>query len=366
MAERIENLDKNFKVAGTVGDEGLVWLDAHDPRLTLRGLGWPRESGERFSRLPLRAKGVVRPEVWGLAQCPAGVNVGFKTDSPTLAIRVRTDGFGRMGHMAETGIRGACLFGGPPGRMKAWATAVPALDGDRFASTFFKDLPRRTREFAIYMSLYNAPQSFEIGLCPDATIAPPSPPVLARPVVFYGTSITQGGCASVPGHDFVSSIGRLLNLHTINLGFSGNGRGESEVARLVAEIDAEMFVLDYAANASPESLAGTLPAFYGILRAAHPQTPILLVSRVCYWRAGWNPEQMTWHEDLRDAAIAFYIAARRGGDRNLHFVDGQSLISLGDAGAQVDGVHPTDHGFALMAERLAPCIERLLLSELNG
>ncbi len=366
MEDRIEKLDKNLQAAGVVGEDGLVWLDAHDPRLTLRGLAWPAEDGGKYARLPLRAKDIVRPPVWGLAQCPAGVNVAFKTDSPTLAVRVRNEGIGRMTHMAETGIRGACLLGGAPGRRKAWATAVPPIDGKEFAPTFFKGLDRRMREFAIYLPLYNGLASMEVGFCPDAALAPPSPPALPKPVVFYGTSITQGGCASAPGHDFVSALGMKLNLHTINLGFSGNGLGESEVARLVAEIDAAMFVLDYAANASVDSLTRTLPEFYGILRAAHPTTPILLVSRVCYWRMGWNPEQLTFHEDLRDAAIHFYSCARQRGDRNLHFVDGQSLITPGDHGAQVDGVHPTDHGFALMAERLAPAIERLLLAELNG
>ncbi len=361
---RIDKLDKNLQASGAVAEDGLVWLDAHDPRLTVRGLGWPAEDGGKFARLPLRAKGLVRPPVWSLAQCPASVHLAFKTDSHTLAVRVANDGIGRMAHMAETGIRSVCLFGGGPGRMKAWATAVPPIDAMAFAPTFFKGLPPRQREFALYLPLYNALASLQIGLAPGAAIAPPSPPAVEKPIVFYGTSITQGGCASVPGHDFVSAVGRKLNLHVINLGFSGNGQGESEVARLIAEIDASLFVLDYAANVGVEALGRTLPDFYGTLRKAHPQTPILLLSRICYWGVNWNPDAARYHEDLRDAAIAFYIAMRQQGDRNLHFVDGQSLIAFGEQGMQVDGCHPTDHGFSQMAERLAPYIERALLSEL--
>jgi lysophospholipase L1-like esterase len=256
------------------------------------------------------------------------------------------------------------LYSGTPRRLKPWATAIPDTESLSFERPLFENLAPQMREFRLYLPLYCPLDKVEIGLDAGAKILAPTAPDVAKPVVFYGTSITQGGCASATGHDFVSMVGRLINVETINLGFSGNGLGEKEVARFISEIDASLFVLDYAANVYSAELRRTLPHFVDILRAERPDVPILLMSNVYFAAAAYTEQSRRDEmENRRDVAMEFYVSRRKRGDRNIHFADGFGLLPYGVDGAFVDGIHPTDHGFALMAQRLVPIIEQILLQE---
>lgn len=361
--KRIESLDRNFKVKKTADPASRRWLSAGDRHLTVRGLAWFKENGGSFSRLPLRAEKVVREPVWQLAQCPASGRVCFQSDTTALSVRITNSDTGFMSHMPMTGSNGCILYAGSPGHLQPWATATPDQQNPTFERELFKDVPRQMREFCLYLPLYKALKTLEIGLVPGAKLLPPSPPAVAKPVVVYGTSITQGGCANTAGSDFVSIVGRQLNVDVVNLGFSGNGRGEKEMAELIAEIDASLYVLDYAANTNAAEWEATLPRFLEILRRAHPETPVLLVTNVCFSQYAFSPGSRDVLEARRDFAMGFYAQQRRAGDRNLHLVDGFSLLPFGTDAAYVDGVHPTDHGFVLMAERLAPAIARILFRD---
>ena len=341
----------------------LRWIPATHPRLTVRGLAWFGENGGRFSRLPLRAQGRVRDEVWDLAQCPASARVAFRSDTTRLAVRVTNQDADIMDHMPATGSNGLALYSGAPGRMRPWATARPGLDSPAFESELFDNVTKKMREFRLYLPLYKAMTALELGLSKGARILPPAPPAISKPVVFYGTSITQGGCASTAGSDFVSTIGRRLNLDVINLGLSGNGRGELEVAELVNEIDASLYVLDYASNVDAKRLRWTLPRFVRTLRERHPETPILIVTVVCFSMFNYKKRSQDGLEALRDVAIEFYARQRRRGDRHIHLADGFGLLPFGIDCAFVDGLHPTDHGFHIISERLAPVIEQILLRD---
>jgi lysophospholipase L1-like esterase len=354
--KKIEELDENFRQKSIGADaNALQWISATDRRLTVRGLPWFEENGKAFSRLPLRAQGAVRPEVWQLAQAPSSARIVFRTDATRLALRLENHSPANMAHFAVTGSDGAFLYEGGPNQMKPCCAIKPAIGEVRVEMDIANNMEPVMREFTIYLPLYAPLKSIEIGIPQGASLAAPSPQRLAKPVVFYGTSITQGGCASTAGGDFVSAIGRRLNLDVVNLGFSGNGRGEPEVAKLISEIDAAAFVLDYCANTSADGLQQTLPEFVSILREQHPLAPILLVSKIHYYR-----ESRVDCERQRDVMIRFYAAARAGGDENIHFFDGWSLVQKGEDMALVDGVHPTSFGFALMAERLAPQLSYVL------
>ncbi len=339
----------------------LNWISATDRRLTVRGLAWFEENGRTFSRLPQRAKALVRPDVWNLAQAPAGARIVFKTDAIRLALRMENHGLANMAHFAVTGSDGAFVYEGAPHRMKPWNMLAPEIGRTVAEKEIAAGLEPALREFTLYLPLYAPLKSFSVGLPRGAKLLKPTPNRLAKPVVFYGTSITQGGCASTAGGDFVSAIGRRLNVDVVNLGFSGNGRGEPEMAKLIAEIDAAAFVLDYAANTDADGLRETLPEFVAILRRQHPETPILLISKIHYYSESITPKTChSDHERQRDTMIRFYAAARAAGDGNIHYADGWSLVQAGEDMALVDGVHPTSQGFALMAERLAPQLAYVL------
>lgn len=360
MAKRIDEIDRNFK-AKTVSTQGnLGWLGSGDRRLVMRGLGWYRENRKRFNRLPLRAQKVVRDDVWTLARAPASARLCFRSDTTQLSVKVTNAELNRMPHMPASGQGGLALYVGEPHRMRPWAVAIPDMENVHYERCLLQNMSRAMREYTLYLPLYNYLEKLEIGFSRGARIEPPSATSLGKPVVFYGTSITQGGCAGTAGTDFVSIVGRLLNLDVINLGFSGNGRGEPELAELVREIDAGLFVLDYVGNVDAARLKKTLPTFYRILRAKHRSTPVLLLSMVTFGRASYSSASRKDSELKRDIMIHFYSKMRKAGDANLHFVDGAGLIPYGADSAYVDGVHPSDGGFRMMAERLAPFIEMIL------
>ena len=365
--KRIEELDENLKSAEVAAPAELQWIDAASPRFAKRGLAWFEENrataDATWSRLPARAEKLVREAVWQLAQSPASGHLAFRTDSTRIAVRAKSASLDSMPHMPISGSRGVQLYSGSAHRMKPVATAIPAHDDLQFERMMIEKLTPQLREFRLYLPLYCGLEKLELGLEKASEILAPSPAAVVKPVVFYGTSITQGGCASAPGHDFVSQIGRLLNIETVNLGFSGNGKGEVEVARLLGEIDASLFVLDYAANVDEALLRKTLPRFVDALRAARPDVPILIMSNVCFSQYFVSAAARSSLESRRDAMMNFYVSRRKRGDRNIHFVDGFGLLPFGTDAAYVDGVHPTDHGFSLMAQRLAPVVEQILLME---
>lgn len=361
MAKRIEQAQNNAGRSRARRTAGTQWVKAASRRFTIRGLAWYEEDRPVLRRLPGRAEGIVPPGVWQGGQCLASARVCFRSDTTTLKVRAKVPGVIPYVHMPATGHSGMALYVGGPHEQKPWGVAFPRnLDATEYESEFFSGISREMREYTLYLPPYNGLSSLEIGLSPGAKLAKPSAPVLAKPAVFYGTSITQGGCVNNAGGDYASVLGRALNLDVVNLGFNGCGKGEPEVARLLAEIDACLFALDYVANVDPVRLKKTLPPFVKILREAHPTTPVLIMSRIVYMASGYCDTHRAAHEQQRDTIIHFYSRQRRAGDPNIHFVDGNALIPYAADLAHVDGGHPTGAGFQLMAERLVPYVQHAL------
>ena len=228
----------------------------------------------------------------------------------------------------------------------------------------FENLPREMRNVTVNMPLYQGVEELSLGLDPDARILPPPPYAREGRCVVYGTSITQGGCASRPGMLPTNILSRRLNVEFINLGFSGNGRGEPELARLVAEIENPLaYVLDYEGNAGGiEQLRETLPEFIRILRAGHPTTPIVVLS--CTRWAGEVFSEKTKAERAvrRTFQRETVEALREAGDAPIEFADGSKFYGEDSADeCTVDGVHATDLGFLRIADAWTPILGRVLL-----
>ena len=77
-----------------------------------------------------------------------------------------------------------------------------------------------------------------------------------KPIVFYGTSITHGACASRPGMVHTAILGRWLDMPVVNLGFSGNGRMDQAVGEFLVQVDATAYVIDCLPNMGPERCDG--------------------------------------------------------------------------------------------------------------
>src|SRR3954451_6410732 len=260
------------------------WYDIRP--LGVEGQGWA-ETKAPFDRLPARAEGLVRDPVWGLGRQSAGLCVRFVTDAPEIKARwTLTSRQLALPHMAATGVSGLDLYAKLDGRWR-WAGVGRPEQAPTNTATLAAGLPEGRREYLLYLPLYNGVSSVEIGLPEDRSLAkaPPRPGGHERPVVVYGTSITQGGCASRPGMVHTAILGRRLDRPVINLGFSGNGKMEPELAGLLAELDPAAYVLDCLPNMTAKEVSARVAPFVRALRTAHPETPIVLAEDQTYANA---------------------------------------------------------------------------------
>jgi hypothetical protein len=218
------------------------------------------------------------------------------------------------------------------------------------------------REYILYLPLYNGTKFVELGI-PATNIMEKAPPWGAgerKPIVFYGTSILQGLSASRPGMVHSAILGRKFNWPTINLGFSGNGKMEPEMADLLAELDPSVYVIDCLPNMDAEEIKARVEPLVGKLRAAHPNVPIVLVEDRTLQDSFLIAGRMEWYH-LKDRAElkAAYDRLQKAGVKNLHYIPGEHLF--GDDGeGSVDGSHPTDLGFTRQAEIFAKVLEPFL------
>lgn len=345
------------------------WVDARE--LTVEGKGW-EDTASFYDRLPARAQGVVRDPVWDLSHHSAGLCVRFVTDAPSIAVRwtLISDNLA-MTHMPATGVSGVDLYARTltvdeaatlgPGQWRWLGIGQPQRGGTNEA-VLASGLPAVRREYLLYLPLYNGVQAVAIGVPASAALEPglPRPADRAKPVVVWGTSIVQGGCASRPGMAYPAILGRYLDRPMINLGFSGNGQLEIEVARLLAELDAAAYVLDCLPNLGPEAVAQRTGPVVETLRAAHPDTPIILVENITYQGSWIYPEADRGHTAKNVALRQVYTQLQAAGVPHLYYVSGDSLLGE-DMEGTVDGTHATDLGFLRMAQALEPVIRQCLV-----
>ena len=355
-------VDFDERMAPLTGSQTILsWHPADEPPFRLAGLPW-FEQDRTFRRMPLSPPEKLPDAVDWLANCPAGGQVAFRSDSRHVAVRVKLAAPADMNHMPATGQCGFDLYVGPPlGQRFHRASKYDHRQTDYEVLLLYHP-DAAMREFTLNFPLYQAVKELRIGLDPEAQIQPPSPYSRAGRVVIYGSSITQGGCASRPGMAYPNILSRNLNMEVINLGFSGSGRGEPEVCRLFASIpETRLLVLDYEANAGTvEQFGKTLPANIGIVRERLPDVPVLVVSRIVYSTDFTHAESLRAREQAREMQMHLVKNARDGGDAHLHFLDGSTVLGDDADECTVDGVHPTDLGFLRMAQGMAPAIRKIL------
>ncbi len=336
---------------------GVHWYDVRD--LGIEGQGW-HDTAAPFDRLPAKAEGVVRSAVWSLSRHSAGLCVRFVTDATTIHGRwTLTSDRLAMPHMPATGVSGLDLYvRADEGRWRWLANGRPTATTN--TAQLVSGLSPGKREFLLYLPLYNGVKSVEVGVPKGSTLArgPERPPEHRKPIVVYGTSITQGGCASRPGMVHTAILGRRLERPVINLGFSGNGTMDPEMARLLAELDPAVYVIDCLPNMSAAQVRERAEPFVRTLLRAHPKTPVLLVEDPTYTNAFALEGRRRRLAANRAALRAVYdklIADKAGG---VHYLTGDALF--GDDGeATVDGTHPTDLGFLRQADAFTKALTPL-------
>jgi len=265
-----------------------------------------------------------------------------------------------MPHMPATGVSGVDLYLRQADGSWRWA-ANGRPTGKTNTVTLVEGISSEPREFCLYLPLYNGVERVEIGVTPQAFLAP-APERRSghrQPIVFYGTSITQGGCASRPGMVHTAIVGRELDTPVINLGFSGNGKMEPEMAGFLAELHASVFVLDCLPNMDGAMVSERVAPFVRRLRRSHPDTPILLVEDRTYADAVLRPARAARNRENRMALNRAFGELHAAGVKHLFYLPGELLLGR-DGEDTVDGSHPTDLGFARQAKAFLQVLEPIL------
>jgi len=341
--------------------DGVGFADARD--LGIEGRGWPAtDFAAPFDRLPAKAQEKVRADVWNLSHHSAGLCVRFLADTPAIHARwMLTSDSLAMPHMPATGVSGLDLYArDDTGHWRWVACATPNKAGVEQGGVVVDGLAPGKREWLLYLPLYNGVASLEIGVPTGATLerAPAALRGRDKPIVFYGTSITHGACASRPGACHTAILHRRYGRPVVNLGFSGNGRMEPEVGELLAEIDAAAYVIDCCPNLDGATTAARTRPLVELLRKARPDTPIVLVEDRRYTDSWIRPSKKS-HNDANHAALkTAYEDLVAAGVSGLHYLGGDDLLGA-DGEGTVDSSHPTDAGFVDHAKAFAKALDPL-------
>lgn len=322
---------------------------------SIHGLYSPN-SGSPFKRLPEKVARATSAGVLALSKNTAGGRIRFQTDAEHICVKLK-GAPSLMAHMTPLTSHGCDLYvENDCGEQRFIGSFKFPFEqrGDYVSETL--GIGKGKKYLIINLPLYGNVDEISIGLTPNAFIGAPLPYRHPEPIVFYGSSITQGGCASRPGLCYENFISRDLKTEYLNLGFSGNAKGEDAIADYMASLDMCAFVSDYDHNApSPEHLEQTHFKLYEKIRAKHPNIPYVMISR---------PNISLLSSDAvkrRSIVMESYLKAYLSGDRNVYFIDGYSLFEGGERDScTVDGCHPTDIGFLRMGKVIGDVLRTAL------
>jgi hypothetical protein len=334
-------------------------LDWHDVTTWgVEGRILPDQERKRwFDRLPSSAESKVTSNVWNLSRDSAGMMVRFKTDSKSISVhyKLRKDKLG-MPHMPATGVSGVDLYARDAKGKWKWVQ-VSRPDTQEVKAEIIKDLAPGLREYAAYLPLYNGVEFMSIGVAKGSQFSGLAP--REKPIVFYGTSITHGACASRPGMVHTNILGRKLDMPTVNLGFSGNGRMDKAVGEYLVQVDAAAYVIDCLPNMQPADVTAKCEPLVKQLREAKPKTPIILVEDRRFTNDWITPAKQEFHTKNHAALKAAYESLKQQGVENLYYIPGDVLYGDDTEGA-TDASHANDLGFMRQALIFEPVLRKAL------
>lgn len=348
---KIEDVDPNFQSA-KIGNRAVNYFNAEESPFQLNGFPW-RKAGGAFSRLPER---FTENEVNKRALMVARRELRFRTDSPIIALRVELDTYYEMNHMARNSSAGFDLYRGCGKDIRYAKTAAPPrAPSKKLERLLISGTDGKMKDWTFYFPLYNGVKKIEVGLAPGSKLEAPTPHAVKDPVLFYGSSITQGGCAARTGNAYSTMLCRAVDAPQINLGFSGSGRGEKAIAEAAADLKLSALIMDYDHNApSVEYLEKTHEQFFRIVRGKQPDLPVIILSK-CDFNGTKDDVRR------RDVIRKTFEDAIRGGDKNVWFIDGETLFGAEDRDAcTIDGCHPNDLGFYRMYRVILPVLRQTL------
>lgn len=347
--KNIVGVDKNFKVESNVAKDDIQLYNVLQPPFKLYGVFY--ENG-MFRRLPENVAESISEGIAFLHTNTAGGRVRFKTSSSYIAVISKMSGVSKMPHFALTGSSGFDMYVKEKDGEVYRGTFLPPYDIEDGYESIIEFESEEVREITINFPLYSDVRELHIGISKNAELTEADDYITGRLIVYYGSSITQGGCASRPGNSYQSIISRRFDCDYINLGFSGSAKGEKEIADYIKSLDMSLFIYDYDHNAPTEQyLSDTHERMFKTIRAVKPNLPIIIMSRPKFYLDKYEEERLSIIE-------ATYRNAVDSGDENVYFISGSELMRLAKSDGTVDNVHPNDFGFASMAQALGDFIEK--------
>lgn len=366
MNNDISKIDKNFVVETSIKKDNIKFYDVRQDPFDIYGL-YDAKNLPVFTRMPDEiAKTVGAAEasenVRKLSFDTAGGRVRFSTDSNYIAIHVERESLRHMPHMTLTGSSGFDLYMDGEGGSTFCNSYQPSTSKPNYESLKeFHFREKKMRYYTINFPLYNTVTNLYIGLEDTAKVGHGKKYKIEKPVVFYGSSITQGGCVCRPGLSYASIISRKLDCDYINLGFSGSGKAEDEMVDYLVGLDMSVFVSDYDHNSpNAEHLDRTVRNMYRKMRDAHPDLPMIFISRPDFDKPLEGEGTSASSLARRDAIYKMYYEAYRAGDSKIYFIDGEFIFGneMRDC-CTVDLTHPNDLGHARMADTIGYRLQKI-------
>ncbi len=350
----ITKIDKNFKIETNIKKDDVKFISALEPCFDIYGLMC---TDVAFHRMPREVAAAANDGVKALNENTAGGRIRFKTNSKYIIVNCNVSaGQGKMAHITTLGSSGFDMYLIEEGKAVYFKSFFPLHNfTDKFEQIVeFPD--NEERDIIIHFPLYNICTNLYIGVQESAEVKPGSKYKFEKPIVYYGSSITQGGCASRPGNAYQNHVSRFFDTDFINLGFSGSARGEDAMSEYIAKLDMSIFVLDYDHNApTPEHLENTHEQFFKKIRQAQPETPVIIMSMTDIPRTEAARLNM---ERRRNTIRTTYENAIAAGDKNVYYIDGQEVFKIaGYTDCTVDGCHPNDLGFWCMGQAVIKVIK---------
>ncbi len=355
----LKDYDKNFDVKSASSKEDIEFYNIKQEPFKIYGFC----DLENYRRVPKEVAEKVSEGVEALSKNTAGGRVRFKTDSDYIALKVFIPDINLMPHMALAGSLGFDMYELENGKYTHIATLMPGWGIDAindvlkngYYDCIVEFTQKKLRDITLNFPLYNRVSDVFVGVQKDCRLTAGEEYTNKNKVVYYGSSITQGGCASRPGNCYSHILSRRFDCDFLNLGFSGNAKGEDEMAQFIAGLPMDIFVYDYDYNTpSIEHLLNTHERMFKIIREKHPEIPVIMLSAPQYF-------QSEAFDERRKIIKTTYENAKKNGDENVYFIEGNKIFDiLGGDSCTVDRCHPNDLGFMCMAEAVGKIIKDII------
>ncbi len=327
----------------------LVFYNVKNSPFKVYGLWNPQVD---FKRMPQEIADKVSGPVAQKNCEPSGGRIRFATDSDKIAIKVKLKSISPNPTLPPFELSAFDLYKVVDGEQVYIHTFMKPVDGQEYYEGETDTNTDQLTEYVLTMPNFNEVFDIEIGVKEKSVVKETVGYKYEKPIVFYGSSITQGAGASRSGNIYENFVSRALDANYINLGFSGNAKGEPLMAEYISKLEMSAFVLDYDHNADTvEHLENTHYPFYSKVREAHPTIPIVIITKPDGGHCEYNLKR-------KDVILKSYLKARGNGDKNVYFIDGLSFFAgqyRNDC--TIDGCHPNDLGYSLMAEMITDVLK---------